>query len=83
MCIRDRAGYRVESIKAVERGTDVCFGPSMLETEYERREGRPCLEPLVKLTVRGRTALEPVEATKAVVAALPRGADWYGSTRVV
>ena len=55
----------------------------MLETEYERREGRPCLEPLVKLTVRGRTALEPVEATKAVVAALPRGADWYGSTRVV
>lgn len=78
-----KAGYRVESIKAVERGTDVCFGPSMLETEYERREGRPCLEPLVKLTVRGRTALEPVEATKAVVAALPRGADWYGSTRVV
>lgn len=78
-----KAGYRVESIKAVERGTDVCFGPSMLETEYERGEGRPCLEPLVKLTVRGRTALEPVEATKAVVAALPRGADWYGSTRVV
>lgn len=78
-----KAGYRVESIEAVERGTDVCFGPSMLETEYERREGRPCLEPLVKLTVRGRTALEPVEATKAVVAALPRGADWYGSTRVV
>ena len=78
-----KAGYRVESIKAVERGTDVCFGPSMLETEYERRAGRPCLEPLVKLTVRGRTALEPVEATKAVVAALPRGADWYGSTRVV
>ena len=78
-----KAGYRVESIEAVERGADVCFGPSMLETEYERREGRPCLEPLVKLTVRGRTALEPVEATKAVVAVLPRGADWYGSTRVV
>ncbi|WJZ08048.1 tRNA (guanine-N(1)-)-methyltransferase [Corynebacterium glaucum] len=78
-----KVGYLVDSIEWEERGADVCFGPSMLETEFERREGRPSTEPVVKLTIRGRTALPVVEATKAVVAGLPRGLDWYGSTRVV
>ena len=77
-----KAGYRVAQISTKERGTDVCFGPSMLETEYERREGHPSPDPLVKLRVYGRTALSLTEATQAVVAALPKGADWYGSTVV-
>ena len=55
----------------------------MLETEFERREGRPSLDPLVRLTVRGRTALSLTDATQAVVAALPKGTDWYGTTREV
>lgn len=77
-----KAGYRDAQISTKERGTDVCFGPSMLETEYERREGRPSPDPLVKLRVHGRTALSLADATQAVVAALPKGADWYGSTVV-
>lgn len=77
-----KAGYRADSIELAERGTDVCFEPSMLEQEYQRREGHPSPEPLRMLTVRGRTTLEPKEATKAVVAALPKGIDWYGTTRV-
>ena len=77
-----KVGYRDAQISAKERGTDVCFGPSMLETEYERREGRPSSDPLVKLRVHGRTALSLADATQAVVAALPKGADWYGSTVV-
>lgn len=77
-----KVGYRDAQISAKERGTDVCFGPSMLETEYERREGRPSPDPLVKLRVHGRTALSLADATQAVVAALPKGADWYGSTVV-
>ena len=78
-----KAGYRDAQISAEERGTDRCFGPSMLETEFERREGRPSLDPLVRLTVRGRTALSLTDATQAVVAALPKGTDWYGTTREV
>ena len=78
-----KAGYLADVIEWHTRGADVCFGPSMLEVEYERREGRPCNEPLAKLTIRGRTALSVTEATQAVVAALPRGVDWYGSTRLV
>lgn len=77
-----KVGYRDAQISTKERGTDVCFGPSMLETEYERREGRPSPDPLVKLRVHGRTALSLADATQAVVAALPKGADWYGSTVV-
>ena len=77
-----KAGYRDAQISTKERGTDVCFGPSMLETEYERREGHPSPDPLVKLRVHGRTALSLADATQAVVAALPKGADWYGSTVV-
>lgn len=78
-----KAGYRDAQISTKERGTDRCFGPSMLETEFERREGRPSLDPLVRLTVRGRTALSLTDATQAVVAALPKGTDWYGTTREV
>ena len=78
-----KVGYRDAQISTKERGTDVCFGPSMLETEFERREGRPSLDPLVRLTVRGRTALSLTDATQAVVAALPKGTDWYGTTREV
>ena len=78
-----KAGYREPQISAKERGTNVCFGPSMLETEYERREGRPSPDPLVKLCVHGRTALSLPDATQAVVAALPEGTDWYGTTREV
>ena len=78
-----KAGYRDAQISTKERGTDRCFGPSMLETEFERREGRPSLDPLVRLTVRGRTALSLTDVTQAVVAALPKGTDWYGTTREV
>ena len=78
-----KAGYRDAQISTKERGTDVCFGPSMLETEYERREGHPSPDPLVKLRVHGRTALSLPDATQAVVAALPKGTDWYGTTREV
>ncbi|MDK8796290.1 tRNA (guanosine(37)-N1)-methyltransferase TrmD [Corynebacterium sp. MSK044] len=78
-----KVGYRDAQISAKERGTDVCFGPSMLETEYERREGHPSPDPLVKLRVHGRTALSLPDATQAVVAALPKGTDWYGTTREV
>lgn len=76
-----RAGYRVETIELSERGADRCFEPSMLEQEYQRREGRPPVEPLRGLTIRGRTTMSNADATRAVVEALPAGTDWYGTTR--
>lgn len=78
-----QAGYRVSSVEIAQRDGNVCFEPSMLEQEFHRREGRPAVGGVQKLTVRGRTALAPREATQAVVNALPPGTDWYGSTRIV
>lgn len=78
-----KAGYVAESIEfSGDRGAR-CFGPSMLEEQYELEHGRPPTEPVRQLEVRGRTALPLAEATAAVVAALPKGAYWYGSTREV
>lgn len=78
-----KAGYRVGSIDLEQREGVACFEPSMLEQEFHRREGRPASAPVQKLTVRGRTTLEPGAATQAVVKALPPGIDWYGSTQIV
>lgn len=77
-----KAGYVAESIELTgERGAH-CFEPSMLEQQYELERGRPPLEPLRGLVVKGRTALPLKEATQAVVRALPEGTYWYGTTVV-
>ncbi len=58
-----------------------CEPDNMLVTEYARREGHPPIaEVLHRVTVTGTTELELREVTKAVVAALPKGAYWYGSS---
>ncbi len=78
-----KAGYRVDAATLTERKGAVCFEPSMLEQAYEREHGRPPHVPLCQLEITGRTTLSDTEATEAVVAALPRGTQWAGTTRPV
>ncbi|MCQ4615500.1 tRNA (guanosine(37)-N1)-methyltransferase TrmD [Corynebacterium sp. CCUG 18816] len=77
-----KAGYREPKISLEPIGPH-CEDESILETDYLLKEGHPPLESLCRLEVRGRTALELDAATQAVVAGLPRGTYWYGSTRLV
>ncbi|MCP1386638.1 tRNA (guanosine(37)-N1)-methyltransferase TrmD [Corynebacterium sp. TA-R-1] len=77
-----KAGYVVERVELGEpRGANVCFEPPMLEQSYELEHGHPPIDPVRTLTVQGRTALELPAATKAVVNALPKDVQWYGTTR--
>ncbi|CAM4278938.1 MULTISPECIES: tRNA (guanosine(37)-N1)-methyltransferase TrmD [Corynebacterium] len=76
-----KAGYRIDDATLTERSGPACFEPSMLEQVYEQEHGRAPAEPLCQLEITGRTTLSNAEATKAVVAALPRGTQWVGTTR--
>ena len=76
-----KAGYRIDDATLTERSGPACFEPSMLEQVYEQEHGLPALDPLCQLEITGRTTLSNAEATKAVVAALPRGTQWVGTTR--
>lgn len=67
-----KVGYRDAEVTLVP-SADRCFGPSMVELAGGGESH--------VLTVRGRTALPLAEATKAVVAALPHGVEWTGTTR--
>lgn len=78
-----KAGYRVDDATLTERKGPACFEPSMLEQAYEREHGRPPTVPLCQLEITGRTTLSDAEATEAVVAVLPRGTQWVGTTRQV
>lgn len=73
-------GYAVESIHA-----DVvdltCEPDNMLLTQYQQNEGHPPVgEELHRVVVNGRSSLELKVATQAVVAALPAGTYWYGTS---
>lgn len=58
-----------------------CEPDSMLATEFAQREGHaPIAEVLHRATITGVTDMELRDVTKAVVAALPEGTYWYGST---
>lgn len=78
-----KAGYHVDEATLTERTGPACFEPSMLEQSYEHNHGRPPAQPLCQLEITGRTTLSNAEATQAVVAALPRGTEWVGTTRSV
>ncbi len=58
-----------------------CEPDNMLVCQFEQAEGHvPVAEALYRVVVNGRSALDLRDATKAVVAALPAGTYWYGTT---
>ena len=58
-----------------------CEPDNMLVTEYEMKNGTPPItESLHRVVVNARTALSDAEMTRAVVACLPEGASWYGTS---
>lgn len=74
------AGYEATSIHG-----DVidltCEPDNMLVNQYEQAEGRPPMaEQLTRVVVNGSSSLSLVDATRAVVDALPEGSYWYGTS---
>jgi len=53
----------------------------MLVTQFSQMEGHPpIVEVLYRVVINGTSELELKELTKVVVAALPKGLYWYGSS---
>lgn len=74
------SGYEAESVHS--QIVDLtCEPDNMLVTQFEQTEGHaPSVEVLHRVVVNGVSDLDLREATKAVTAALPRGAYWYGTS---
>lgn len=75
-----KAGYQPYDINA-EPVDLTCEPDNLLVNQYELAEGRaPTTEVLYRIVVNGRSALDLVEVTQAVVRALPQGTYWYGTS---
>nr|WP_257158596.1 tRNA (guanosine(37)-N1)-methyltransferase TrmD [Corynebacterium cystitidis] len=75
-----KAGFEPREIHA-EQVDLTCEPDNMLVAQFEQAEGHvPVAESLYRVVVNGRSALDLRDATKAVVAALPAGTYWYGTT---
>ncbi|WP_092254718.1 tRNA (guanosine(37)-N1)-methyltransferase TrmD [Corynebacterium cystitidis] len=75
-----KAGFEPREIHA-EQVDLSCEPDNMLVAQFEQAEGHvPVAESLYRVVVNGRSALDLRDATKAVVAALPAGTYWYGTT---
>lgn len=74
------AGYRVVSVHA-EVVDLTCEPDNMLVTQFSLAEGHPpVVELLHRVIVNGSSGLSLRAATRAVVAVLPAGAYWYGTS---
>ncbi len=74
------AGYRVGSVHA-DIVDLTCEPDNMLVTQFSLAEGHPpVVELLHRVVINGSSDLALREATRAVVAALPGGAYWYGTS---
>ncbi|MCK2199525.1 hypothetical protein [Corynebacterium callunae] len=74
------AGYEAKEIHA--QIVDLtCEPDNMLVTQFSQMEGHPpIVEVLYRVVINGTSELELKELTKVVVAALPKGLYWYGSS---
>lgn len=73
-------GYEVSEIhaEAVSLG---CEPDNMLLNQYEQEHGHPPVaEVLHRVVIHGETDLGLAEATQKVVACLPEGTNWYGTS---
>ncbi|WPF65346.1 MULTISPECIES: hypothetical protein [unclassified Corynebacterium] len=75
-----RRGYEVSGIWAQEVDL-TCEPDNMLATQYAQVEGHPPIaEVLHHIVINGSSELDLRQATAAVVACLPEGAYWYGTS---
>ncbi|MFP7364555.1 hypothetical protein SFC07_02055 [Corynebacterium callunae] len=74
------AGYEATDIHA--QIVDLtCEPDNMLVTQFSQMEGHPpIVEVLYRVVINGSSELGLKELTKVVVAALPKGLYWYGSS---
>ncbi|AGF72796.1 hypothetical protein [Corynebacterium halotolerans] len=74
------SGYEAQSVHS--QIVDLtCEPDNMLVAQFAQTEGHaPSVEVLHRVVVNGSSDLDLREATKAVTAALPAGAYWYGTS---
>lgn len=73
-------GYVVKTVHG-EIVDLTCEPDNMLVTQYAQETGRPpIVEVLHRIIINGSADLELREATQVVVAALPAGTYWYGTS---
>ncbi|KQB85311.1 hypothetical protein Cocul_00450 [Corynebacterium oculi] len=76
----ERRGYAVSGLWAQEVDL-TCEPDNMLATQYAQVEGRPPIaEVLHHIVINGSSDLDLRAATAAVVACLPEGTYWYGTS---
>ncbi|GAB3702145.1 hypothetical protein [Corynebacterium nasicanis] len=74
------AGYAVDTVHG-EIVDLTCEPDNMLLSQFAQEQGRmPITEVLYRVIINGRSALDLRGATAAVVAALPEGTYWYGTS---
>ncbi len=74
------AGYEVDTVHG-EVVDLTCEPDNMLLTQYSQEQGHmPVVDVLYRVIINGRSGLDLREATAAVVAALPEGTYWYGTS---
>ncbi|GAB3085669.1 tRNA (guanosine(37)-N1)-methyltransferase TrmD [Corynebacterium aquatimens] len=74
-----KAGYVVDTIDAEVIET-ACTPDNVVVASYMQEFDSPPLDPLRKVTITGRSTLEPKDATRAVAHALDAGEHWYGTS---
>ncbi|MDO5511479.1 hypothetical protein [Corynebacterium sp.] len=76
------AGYDVASVHG-EIVDLTCEPDNMLLTQFAQEQGHmPVTESLYRVIINGRSDLDLRAATAAVVAALPAGTYWYGTSHL-
>lgn len=74
-----KTGYEVSQIDA-ELQDLTCEPDNMLVTQYGQIEGRPPLDPVLRVLINGRSDRDLRELTQLVVNLLPKDTYWYGTT---